>query len=171
MLATLGIVAAVFCILVILVIAAAYMAPPGFRFWLLDIWADLPIIGMVARLARMLHPNTKTADKRLDKLFRAYHNLIQDPLPKEDYNKIRKYLLVAGDSDSRPTPAGFWLLLICLMAAEAFTFSFLLGVSISQDITERQANIVAVILALVLAGLFGGLSHPAGHAIRRTRIL
>ena len=150
----------------------AYIKWPGFRFWFFDVWADVPIIGMVARrLSHMSRPTTEEANRRLDELFRAYHLHIHAPISATQFDNYRAYLFLAGDSESKPIPVASWIFLFVLLSAEAFTFSFLLGVSISPDISQNEANIVAIVLAFLTAVVLALLSHPAGHMIKRTKEL
>jgi hypothetical protein len=150
----------------------AYRFSEGFRFWFFDIWADLPVIGMISRrLARMSRPTTDEANRRLNELFRAYHLHIKEPIAEAKFDNIRKYLFLAGDAESRPTPMVAWLFLLVLLSAEAFTFSFLLGLSVSPNISENLAEMIAIGSAFLIALVLTLLSHPAGHSIRRTKEL
>lgn len=157
---------------VLTLLVLAYWKWPGFRFWFSDIWADFPLIGTISRrLSRMSRPTTEEANRRLDELFRAYHLHIHEPISMANFDRYRQYLFLAGDSDSKPIPLLAWAFLFALLTAEAFTFSFLLGVSISPDISQNGANVVAVVLAFLTAVVLALLSHPAGHSIRRTKEL
>lgn len=146
----------------------AYKFLPRFRFWAFDIWADLPLIGTVARRSRMRNPSTETAEARLDELFHAYLLHMPSPVGEADFQRIRSYLFHAGDSQSKPTPAPAWILLFFLICAESYAFSFLLGVSLSGDMSQNRADLVAIGIAFILGLVLLILAHMSGHQLRRT---
>lgn len=149
----------------------AYRLFPRFRFWFFDIWADLPFIGTVARRSRMSNPTTERANARLDGLFHAYLLHIPDPISEAKFAQVRRYLFLACDSQSRPTPPGAWLLLLTLICAESYAFSFLLGVSLSNDMSQNRAELVAIGIAFILGLVLLLLAHWSGHQLRRTNEL
>lgn len=149
----------------------AYKFLPRFRFWCFDIWADLPLIGTVARRSRMRNPNTETANARLDELFHAYLLHMPSPIDEKDFSRIRSYLFLACDSQSRPTPSLAWALLFVLICAESYAFSFLLGVSLSGDMSQNRADLVAIGIAFILGLVLLILAHMSGHQLRRTHEL
>ena len=152
-------------------IIMAYKFLPKFRFWCFDIWADLPLIGTVARRSRMRRPTTERANARLDELFHGYLLHMPTPIEEEDFNRIRAYLFHACDSQSKPTPVMAWVLLFALICAESYAFSFLLGVSLSGDMSQNRADLVAVGIAFILGLVLLILAHMSGHQIRRTHEL
>jgi hypothetical protein len=149
----------------------AYKTMPKFRFWFFDIWADLPLIGTVARRSRMAQPSTELANARLDELFHAYLLHIPRPITEGRFDQIRKYLFLAGDSRSKPTPSIAWALLFGLICAESYAFSFLLGVSLAGDMSQDRADLVAVGIAFILGMVLLILAHNCGHSLRRTNEL
>ncbi|HEX2762287.1 MAG TPA: hypothetical protein VHM92_00380 [Allosphingosinicella sp.] len=149
----------------------AYKFMPGFRFWCFDIWADLPVIGTTARRSRMRNPTTETANARLDELFHAYLLHMPTPIREKDFDRIRSYLFLSCDSQSKPTPAIAWGLLSLLICAESYAFSFLLGVSLSGDMSQNRADIVAIGIAFILGLVLLILAHMSGHQLRRTHEL
>lgn len=149
----------------------AYKTMPKFRFWFFDIWADLPLIGTVARRSRMSQPSTELANARLDELFHAYLLHIPRPITESRFDQIRSYLFLAGDSYSKPTPSIAWALLLGLICAESYAFSFLLGVSLAGDMSQDRADLVAVGIAFILGMVLLILAHNCGHSLRRTNEL
>lgn len=149
----------------------AYKFMPRFRFWCFDIWADLPLIGTTARRSRMRNPTTETANARLDELFHAYLLHMPTPIREEDFNRIRNYLFLSCDSQSKPTPPIAWALLFMLICAESYAFSFLLGVSLSGDMSQNRADLVAIGIAFILGLVLLILAHMSGHQLRRTHEL
>lgn len=149
----------------------AYKFFPKFRFWCFDIWADLPLIGTAARRSRMRNPTTETANSRLDELFHAYLLHMPTPIREDDFQRIRSYLFLACDSQSKPTPAFAWALLFLLICAESYAFSFLLGVSLSGDMSQNRADLVAIGTAFILGLVLLILAHMSGHQLRRTHEL
>jgi hypothetical protein len=149
----------------------AYKFMPSFRFWCFDIWADLPLIGMVGRRSRMRNPTTATANTRLDELFHAYLLHMPTPIKEQDFKTIRSYLFLSCDSQSKPTPAIAWVLLLGLICVESYAFSFLLGVSLSGDMSQNRADVVAIAIAFVLGMVLLVLAHMSGHQLRRTNEL
>ena len=149
----------------------AYKTMPKFRFWFFDIWADLPLIGTVARRARMSPPTADLANARLDELFHAYLLHMPRPITEQQFGERRKYLSLAGDSQSEPTPLWAWALLFGLICAESYAISFLLGISLAGDVSKDQANLIAVGTAFILGLVLLILSHFCGHSLRRYKEL
>lgn len=149
----------------------SYKTMPKFRFWFFDIWADLPLVGTVARRARLSQPSTEVANARLDELFHAYMLHIPTPINEEKFNQYRKYLFLAGDSQSKPTPPFAWILLLGLICAESYAFSFLLGVSLAGDMSQDRADLVGIGIAFILGLVLLLLAHSSGHALRRNNEL
>jgi hypothetical protein len=149
----------------------AYKMMASFRFWFFDIWADLPVVGTVARWSRLSTPSTALANARLDKLFHAYWLHIPTPIDEQRFDQVKRYLFLSRDSQSKPTPMGAWLLLLLLICAESYAFSFLLGVSLSTDMSENRASLMAVGIAFILGLTLLWLAHYSGHALRRANEL
>ena len=149
----------------------AYKTMPKFRFWFFDIWADLPLIGTVARRAQLPQPSSDVANTRLDELFHAYLLHIPRPIGEPEFGQVRKYLFLAGDAQSKPTPPIAWALLFGLICAESYAFSFLLGISLAGDMTQDRADLVAVGIAFILGMVLLIIAHASGHSLRRTNEL
>ncbi len=150
----------------------AYKTMKKFRFWFFDIWADLPIIGTIARWSRMKSPSSDVANARLDKLFHAYWLHIPTPIDEERFDQLRNYLFLARDEQSKPTPTYAWLLLLLLICAESYAFSLLLGVALATgDMSQNQADIIAAGVSFILGIVFLVLAHASGHTLRRANEL
>ena len=152
-------------------VVMAYKFLHRFRFWFFDIWADLPLIGTIARRSRMLNPTKEKANARLRELYRAYKLHMPKPASEAEFNRIRRYLFLSGDARSKPTPAIAWALLLFLICTESYAVSFILGMSISGDMSQNRATMVALGVAFVFSFVMLILAHSSGHQLRRTRAI
>ncbi|THD37336.1 MAG: hypothetical protein E7773_04745 [Sphingomonas sp.] len=141
------------------------------RFWLMDRWMDLWIIGTLPRKARMKTPDFTLANRRLDQVYRAYRNFIGDLISEPEFKNKRSFLRLAGDADAKPTPVAWSIGIFCLLGAEALAFSFVLATVLSPDPTESQANALTLVIAFLLAFLLAYMVGKAGHSFRRTHAL
>lgn len=168
---SLGLIAVLLAFAAVTGTTMAYKFLSGFRFWFFDIWADLPVVGMVARRVSMRNPTSENANARLNELYRAYRLHMPRPISEIEFQRIRDYLFYAGDSRSKPTPPAAWLLLLLLICAESYAVSFILGLSLSGDMSQNRASVVAAGLAFVLGFVLLVIAHKAGHQMRRTHAL
>lgn len=141
------------------------------RFWMMDRWMDIPLIGTLPRKARMPNPDATLANRRLDQVYRAYRNFIGSTMSEEEFKNKRSFLRLAGDADAKPTPLVWTLGIFFLLGAEALAFSFVLATVLSPDPTAGQADAMTLVIAFLLAFLLAYLVGKAGHSFRRTHTL
>lgn len=141
------------------------------RFWIMDRWMDIPLIGTLPRKARMTSPDASLANRRLDQVYRAYRNFIGNTISEEEFKNKRSFLRLAGDADAKPTPILWTLGIFFLLGAEALAFSFVLATVLSPDPTASQADAMTLVIAFLLAFLLAYLVGKAGHSFRRTHTL
>lgn len=156
---------------VLFVMFAMALSSRATRFWLMDRWMDLWLIGTLPRKARMATPDYSLANRRLDQVYRAYRNFIGDLIAEPEFRNKRSFLRLAGDADARPTPIIWSIGIFCLLGAEALAFSFVLATVLSPDPTASQANALTVVIAFLLAFLLANMVGKAGHSFRRTHAL
>lgn len=149
----------------------AYINRVAWSFRLTNAWYGMPVVGKLSRLARG-HVNREE-----DGWLTAEKTLCQDYMPfidfrnEDDFARCRTYLKRAQDHGRTPLhPMGLFLLLL-LVAAEAFGFSYMLAGVIGTDISEigRLYGTGAIILVVCL--LMFGLTHWAGHEMYKNRLI
>lgn len=150
----------------------AYSFSSRVRFWLFHFFMGVPVVGRIAlHYSRLDVPTTDEANDRLDDVFQAYHGWIEAPISEERFSRYREYLFLSGDSDTHPAPPIYFLGIFLLLAAEAYSYSFLFGSALSAEASEIQVDRIAMAITFVFAGVFALLSHVSGKAIRRTYAL
>jgi hypothetical protein len=160
-----GVISAVICL--ILTVFLIWVRRTREFYWT-DFWYAFPWFGGLARAIREknLHPvqddiTAQTITPAQQALIATYFNQI-GVITRERFQRAYRFLLLAKQSDRRPTP--FWGLpiLFLLLLAEALGFGMLLAPFIAAEITPNAAEIIGFAIALVMAIIAAGLTHAAG---------
>lgn len=158
-------------VVVMFVLGVTLLSSRSARFWLMDRWMDLWLVGTLSRKARMTAPDYSLANRRLDQVYRAYRNFIGDLISEAEFKNKRSFLRLAGDADAKPTPLLWRIGIFVLLGTEALAFSFVLATVLSPDPTASQANALTLAIAFLLAFLLASMVGKAGHSFRRTHAL
>lgn len=85
------------------------------------------------------------------------------------YMDVKSYLRKAGDSGRKPTPFAIWILIIGLVVAEAYGFSYVLSGWAVLNASETTQKYGAMGIAFILSTVLVFMTHMAGHAMHRNR--
>jgi hypothetical protein len=140
-------------------------------FALFHFWMNMPVVGRIAFLSRLTVPSDDEANRRLDRVYRAYRKRIRNLLSAADFERVRRYLFLAGDSATRAVTLLPLLFLVLLLGGEAFTFAFLLGSNVSANASDQDVKLFAMLITGVLILLLAYFGHIIGGMLRRTRAL
>ncbi|HEY1057464.1 MAG TPA: hypothetical protein VGE55_01900 [Limnobacter sp.] len=149
----------------------AALTKSSVRFRLMDFWVQFPLLGTIARLAKDTtdaNNGWRRAEEKLCAKYKSYVSMVS----RETFRERIEYLKNAGDLGRTPTPTFVWMLLVVLLLAEAFGFSFMLaGWMDGGKGTANTQFVLALAIVLVLAILLLALTHSAGHEYFRTSLL
>lgn len=139
------------------------------RWWWLNTWYSVPVIGKLARLSKDLH---KPSDgdgwyKSERTLCQAYKGFV--PVQSEyDFNQRMTYLHKAGDNGRRTTPMAIWVLIVTFVMVEALGFSYVLAGYTVPGASESTQKFAAFGIAFVVSALCVFLTHHSGHELYRS---
>jgi hypothetical protein len=140
--------------------------------WCLNLWYSIPLLGKLARLARV-HRAPQPADdwhQSERTLCNDYKRFVQVK-DRRQFLECKTYLKKAGDSGRRPLPLGIWLLIAGLVFVEALGFSYVLaGWSVPGASENRQVQF-SYGLAFVFSVILVAFTHFAGHELYRSNTI
>jgi hypothetical protein len=135
-------------------------------------WYSLPLLGKLARLARV-HRAPQAADdwhQSERTLCNDYKRFVRVK-DRRQFLECKTYLKKAGDSGRRPLPFGIWLLIAGLVFVEALGFSYVLaGWSVPGASENRQVQF-SYGLAFVFSVILVAFTHFAGHELYRSNTI
>lgn len=140
-------------------------------FGVLHLAVMMPLVGWVARLARLRVPSAQEADRRLDRLFRTYWKWVGDAPLAGQFHRARRYLFLSGNAATRPASLGSAVALVALLAAETLSFAFLLGGKLWADASDDMVKGFAALITLTLVLLLAYFGARVGGMLRRRRAL
>jgi hypothetical protein len=133
-------------------------------FWFMDLGYRLPIFGKVVRLGAdrtvnqrdngFLHSEVQLCDD-----YEQHIQFLQMPA----FDQRMEYLRKADDNGRHPVPLWLQALLILLIAAEGYGFSYLLAPFFGTDVSENARQLIALALVIVLCICLVLATHHAGH--------
>jgi hypothetical protein len=144
------------------------------NFWLMNAWYGVPLVGKLASLSRRVSPASDVEYRGWLQsevtLGTDYKNHIHY-LPQSAFNLFRTHLSRSEDASRRPMP--LWLLgiLIILVAAEGFGFSYLVAGGFAHDMSENARMVGTVAIVVVLCIVLVMMTHAAGHHLYRNLLI
>ncbi len=140
--------------------------------WFLNFWYSVPLLGKLARLARV-HRAPQPADdwhQSERTLCNDYKRFVRIK-DRRQFLECKTYLKKAGDSGRSPLPSGMWLLIAALVFVEALGFSYVLaGWSVPGASENRQVQF-SYGLAFVFSVILVAFTHFAGHELYRSNTI
>ncbi|WP_123103489.1 hypothetical protein [Acidithiobacillus sulfuriphilus] len=133
-----------------------------------DFWVWLPFLGKMAKWSRGdertgEHDDSPGTMIPVEKALYDYYKNGVPETSRKSFDRYRKYLVLAKQSDRRPMSAWMWAILFGLTVAEAFGTGALIAPLISREITPDGALFIGAALAFVLAVVTLLFTHNAGH--------
>lgn len=157
------------------ILFVAYVMNRAFvNFWLMNAWYGIPLVGRLAQLSRRVSPASDVEYRDWLQsevtLGTDYKNHIHY-LPQSAFDLFRIHLTRSEDASQRPMP--LWLLgiLIVLVAAEGFGFSYLVAGGFAHDMSENARMVGTVAIVIVLCIVLVMMTHAAGHHLRRNLLI
>jgi hypothetical protein len=149
-----------------------YLSNVRVRFWWMNFWYSLPVIGKLARLSR---DNTRTSrdqswtngERTLCHDYKQFLHLTTE----SEFRKRLVYLSKAHDLGRTPLPGWLILLLATLVIAEGLGFSYLLGSWMAMEGSENTRQLLMVAIVFVLCVILLFITHSAGHQLYRTSLV
>lgn len=133
-------------------------------FWLMNAWYGVPILGKLAQLGRdrsVRQVNNGFLHSE-DTLGRDYAQHIKF-LTKHQFDQRMEYLRKSRDNGRKPLPGWLVAILVLLVAAEGYGFSYLLAPFFGTDVSEDARQLITVALVIVLCVCLVMVTHHAGH--------
>jgi hypothetical protein len=140
--------------------------------WCLNLWYSLPVVGKLARLARVHRAPGPTDDWHQSErtLCNDYKRFVRVK-DRRQFLDCKTYLKKAGDSGRRPLPSAMWVMIAALVFVEALGFSYVLaGWSVPGASENRQVQF-SYGLAFVFSVILVAFTHFAGHELYRSNTI
>jgi uncharacterized membrane protein (DUF485 family) len=133
-----------------------------------DFWVWLPFFGKMAKWSRGDERTGENDDSpgTMIPVEKALYDYYKNGVPEtssKSFDRYRKYLVVAKQSDRRPMSIWMWAILFGLTVAEAFGTGALIAPLVSREVTPDGALFIGAALAFVLAVVTLLFTHSAGH--------
>ena len=156
---------------VILAFVMFHPAAKSVRFWFMDWWYGLPMIGKIARLSK---DHTRASDgewMNVERTLCADYKQFINFLGKTDFLQKVDYMQHARDLGRTPTPLWAIILLAILVIAEGLGFSYLLGGIIAADGSANTRTLLMVGVVLTICLITVAVMHSAGHNFYRNSLI
>jgi len=141
-------------------------------FWFMNALYGLPFVGRLEQLAR--ERSVRNAETGLlkseERLCREYAQHIKF-LSRADFDSRMEYLRKAEDDGRRPLPIWFLGVLVVLVSAEGYGFSYLLAAYFGDNLSEFARQAVTFALVIVLCIILVIATHFAGHLLHKIGVI
>lgn len=157
--------------LVIVALVMFHPAAKSVRFWFMDWWYGLPMIGKTTRLSK---DHTRASDgewMNAERTLCADYKQFVNFLGKTDFLQKVDYMQHARDLGRNPTPLWAIILLAVLVIAEGLGFSYLLGGMIAADGSANTRTLLMVGVVLTICLITVAVMHSAGHNFYRNGLI
>jgi len=140
--------------------------------WSLNLWYRFPLIGKLARIARVLRTPTSEDQWRQSerKLCNDYKKLLRIKEQRQ-FLECKTYLKKAGDSGRTPLPFAVWIMIVALVFIEAIGFSYVLDGWNTSGSSENAQIRLSYAVALVLSVALVAFTQLAGHELHRSSLM
>ncbi len=147
------------------------------RYFFLNIFCSLPLIGHITRLARshesrragtgglIWHP----AEEALCGKFYQYHSTSNRDA--DFYLRCVNYLNKVDERGRKPTSVVLWLCSIALVILEAFIFALVLSPFIANNISANQAELSAIVVSVLIGVILVPATHLMGTQLHKNTLL
>lgn len=141
------------------------------NFFMLRLYMRIPFIGGIATASRKTFHDNEWFDGE-KWLCRKFHDFYRYwDRDEYVYMKYKDYLGKIDEIDRRPIPYWAFILLIVMIAFEAFTFSVILADYLIVDASEYLSVRTGWFIALIVAILLYAFTHAAGAEMYKNSIV
>jgi hypothetical protein len=136
------------------------------KWWAINTWYSLPLLGKTARLSKNVNQASGMAgwyqsEQTLCKDF----NKFVPALDEISYQQNATYLEKIREHDRRITPVFIWILIVGLVVVEALGFSYVLAGWTVPGASENTQQYAAIGIAFMISVVLVALTHLAGHEL------
>lgn len=140
-------------------------------FWRMNAWYGIPFIGKLDKLAGDKNVRMRSGWLHNEETLCADYGKFIRFVDPSVFEQRQLYLHKVGDLGREKLPAWLLALLVVLVVAEGYGFSYLLAGSLAQDMSENARQIGTLAIAVVLCILLVFITHQAGHHLYRNLLL
>ncbi|MDE1186415.1 MAG: hypothetical protein PW844_08050 [Pantoea sp.] len=147
------------------------------RYFFLNLFCSLPVIGTISRLARShesRRPGTgkliwHPAEEALCGKFYQFHSISNRDA--DFYLRCVNYLNKVDERGRKPTSVVLWLCSIALVILEAFIFALVLSPFIANNISANQAELSAIVVSVLIGVILVPATHLMGTQLHKNTLL
>ncbi|WP_127471679.1 hypothetical protein [Thiomicrorhabdus aquaedulcis] len=159
----------IFSVLALIFILSAW---DTIRWKAMNYWYGFPLMGKVARLSNNAQPdNHKKGWLKSERALCADYQKYIAIKSEAEFKRYTDYLNRAGDTGRHTTPALVWLLIVGLVIAEAWGFSYVLAGFTIPGASEQVQNFASIGIAFVLSVLLVWFTHLSGTELYRNSVV
>jgi len=147
------------------------------RYFFLNFFCSLPLIGHVARLSRSHEARRKgtggliwhPAEEALCGKYYQHHRTSNRDA--DFYKRCVNYLNKVDERGRKPTSVVLWLCSIALVILEAFIFALVLSPFIANNISANQAELSAIVVSVLIGVILVPATHLMGTQLHKNTLL
>jgi len=147
------------------------------RYFTLNFFCSLPLIGHIARLSRSHEARRKgtggliwhPAEEALCGKFYQHHSTSNRDA--DFYKRCVNYLNKVDERGRKPTSLVLWLCSIALVILEAFIFALVLSPFIANNISANQAELSAIVVSVLIGVILVPATHLMGTQLHKNTLL
>ncbi|MEN4568841.1 hypothetical protein [Pantoea agglomerans] len=147
------------------------------RYFFLNFFCSLPLIGHVARLSHSHEARRKStggliwhpAEEALCGKYYQHHSTSNRDA--DFYKRCVNYLNKVDERGRKPTSVVLWLCSIALVILEAFIFALVLSPFIANNISANQAELSAIVVSVLIGVILVPATHLMGTQLHKNTLL